>query len=97
MLFRALIAGVLTISLSATAVASAVLLEIDDVVADVHRTEGRTAIDIPEVTRAEAGDPRTFLILGSDERYGDKQARRSSRARTRSCSSASTPTPSGSP
>ena len=41
----------------------------------VHRREeGRTAIDIPEVTRAEAGDPRTFLILGSDERYGDKQA-----------------------
>ena len=50
------------------------LLEIDDVVDDVHRPEeGRTAIDIPEVTRAEAGDPRTFLILGSDERYGDRK------------------------
>ena len=31
--------------------------------------ERRTAIDIPEVTRADAGDPRTFLILGSDARY----------------------------
>ena len=50
------------------------LLEVDDVV-ETFTQEGRTAIDIPEVTRAEAGDPRTFLILGSDERYGDKQAR----------------------
>ena len=71
-LIRALIAGILTVSLSATAVASAVLLEIDDVV-DTFTQEGRTAIDIPEVTRAEAGDPRTFLLLGSDERYGDKK------------------------
>jgi len=70
-LLRALIAGILTISLCATAVASAVLLEIEDVVSELP---GRTAIDIPEVTRAEAGDPRTFLILGSDERYGDRKA-----------------------
>ena len=90
-LIRALIAGILTVSLSATAVASAVLLEIDDVV-DTFTQEGRTAIDIPEVSRAEAGDPRTFLLLGSDERYGDKQAQGSSRARTRSCSSGSTRT-----
>ena len=94
-LIRALIAGILTVSLSATAVASAVLLEIDDVV-DTFTQEGRTAIDIPEVSRAEAGDPRTFLLLGSDERYGDS-SRASSRARTRSCSSVSTRTPSGSP
>ena len=71
-LIRALIAAILTISLSATAVASAVLLEVDDIV-DTFVGEGRTAIDIPEVSRAEAGDPRTFLILGSDERYGDRK------------------------
>jgi LCP family protein required for cell wall assembly len=71
-LIRALIAGILTISLSATAVASAVLLEIDDIVNEFV-PEGRTAIDIPEVSRADAGDPRTFLILGSDERYGDRK------------------------
>ena len=71
-LIRALIAGILTISLSATAVASAVLLEIDDVI-DEFVPEGREAIDIPEISRAEAGDPRTFLILGSDERYGDRK------------------------
>ena len=74
MLIRALFAGVLTISLSATAVASAVLLEIDDVVNEF--TAARRAarsIDIPEVDRAEAGDPRTFLILGTDERYADRK------------------------
>jgi LCP family protein required for cell wall assembly len=73
-LVRALIAGVLTVSLSATAVASAVLLEINDVVQTfVGPAQGRRAIDIPEVTRADAGAPRTFLILGSDARYGDRR------------------------
>jgi LCP family protein required for cell wall assembly len=73
-LLRALIAGVLTIALSATAVASTVLLEINSVVDTfTGKAEGRQPIDIPEVTRAEAGDPRTFLILGSDERYGDRK------------------------
>jgi LCP family protein required for cell wall assembly len=72
-LLRALIAGILTIALSATAVASTVLLEIDDVVKEfVGPEQGRTAIDIPEVTRADAGAPRTFLILGSDARYADR-------------------------
>ena len=71
-LVRALIAGILTISLSATAVASAVLLEIDEL-GDALTRDGRNEIDIPEVTRAEAGDPRTFLILGSDERYADRK------------------------
>jgi LCP family protein required for cell wall assembly len=74
LLLRALIAGLLTITLSATAVASTVLLEINDVVDTfVGQGEGRTPLEIPEVTRAEAGDPRTFLILGSDERYGDRK------------------------
>ena len=62
----------LTVALSATAVASAVLLEIDDVTQTFTR-EGRQVVDIPEVTRAQAGDPRTFLILGSDARYSDRK------------------------
>jgi LCP family protein required for cell wall assembly len=71
-LWRALIAGVLTISLSATAVASAVLLDIKRFAHNLNQ-DGRTVIDIPEVSRADAGGPRTFLILGSDARYGDKK------------------------
>lgn len=73
-LLRALIAGVLTIALSATAVASTVLLEIDDVVSEfTGKEEGRAPLNIPEVTEAEAGDPRTFLLLGSDARFDDKK------------------------
>jgi LCP family protein required for cell wall assembly len=74
-LWRAALVGAVTIALSAAAVTSAALLEIDDVTKQfIGPQPGRTAIDIPEVTRAQAGDPRTFLILGSDGRYGDKQA-----------------------
>jgi LCP family protein required for cell wall assembly len=72
-LWRALIAGVVTVLLSASAVASAVLLQIHGVTR-AFVAQGRTAVDIPEVTRAQAGDPRTFLILGSDARFGDRKA-----------------------
>jgi LCP family protein required for cell wall assembly len=73
LLIKALLAAVLTVSLSATAVASAVLLQIHSVVQNfVGPEEGRTAIQIPDVTLAQAGDPRTFLVLGSDARYSDK-------------------------
>jgi LCP family protein required for cell wall assembly len=73
-LIRAAIAGVLTITLSATAVASTVLLQIHSVTsAFLGPAEGRRTISIPGVTQAQAGDPRTFLILGSDQRAGDKK------------------------
>jgi LCP family protein required for cell wall assembly len=75
LLIRALIAAIVTISLSATAVASAVLLEIHDVVNEfTGGKEGRTVVDVPEVDRAQAGDPRTFLLLGTDQRYSDRKA-----------------------
>ena len=74
-LLRALFACVLTVSLSATAVASAVWLEGHELVEAVNR-DGRTIIDVPEVDRADAGDPRTFLILG----YG-RALRRQGRGR----------------
>jgi polyisoprenyl-teichoic acid--peptidoglycan teichoic acid transferase len=77
-LWRALIAGVVTVGLSAAAVSAAVLLQIHNVTqAFVGPEQGRTAISIPEVTQAQAGAPRTFLILGSDARYADKQNARS--------------------
>ena len=74
LLIRALLAGIVTISLSATAVASAVLLEIHNVVGEFNKAgQGRTVIKVPEIDRAQAGDPRTFLILGTDQRYADKK------------------------
>jgi LCP family protein required for cell wall assembly len=72
-LWRALLAAVLTISLSATAVASAVLLDVRSFTDNLNK-DGRTAVTIPEISPADAGDPRTFLILGSDARYSDKQS-----------------------
>jgi polyisoprenyl-teichoic acid--peptidoglycan teichoic acid transferase len=79
LLLRALAAGVLVIVLSATAVASAGLLEIKDITDTYVKAAGRDPIAIPEISRAEAGGPRTFLVLGSDQRYIDgkltKQAR----------------------
>jgi LCP family protein required for cell wall assembly len=69
---RALIAAAVTISLSATAVASAVLLDVKRGIGEFNR-DGRTVVDIPEVSEADAGDPRTFLLLGTDERYGDRK------------------------
>ena len=62
--------------MSATAVASAVLLEVKSVVTEFSGgKEGRTVITVPEVDRADAGDPRTFLVLGTDARYADRVAK----------------------
>ena len=69
---RGLLAMVLVVAMSATAVATTVVLEIDDV-KNAFLGEGRAQFDIPEVTEAEAGGPRTILILGSDARYEDRK------------------------
>ncbi len=71
-LWRAAIAGAVTIALSAAAVASAVLIQVHHFTRTLT-ADGRTAVNVPEVSPAQAGDPHTFLILGSDARYGDKK------------------------
>ena len=82
LLLRAALAGVLVVVLSAAAVASAGLLEIKDITDTYVKAAGRDPIAIPEISRAEAGKPRTFLILGSDQRYIDKKLDRKSRSDT---------------
>jgi hypothetical protein len=72
-LWRALIAAGADNRPSATAVASAVLLDDRQTCPGVHRG-GRTVVDIPEIDAREAGDPRTFLILGSDARYATRSS-----------------------
>ena len=53
--------------LSGAAVATGLLLEVKDVV-NALRLGGK--IDVgSEITRAEAGEPRTLLLLGADRRY----------------------------
>jgi LCP family protein required for cell wall assembly len=72
MLKRAALASIFVVLMTAGAVSAAVLLQVDDVI-NVIEKQGRPAIPIPELNRADAGDPRTIMILGSDQRYGEKK------------------------
>lgn len=73
LLKRGLVAALTIVVLSAGAVSAAGFLQAKDV---LHAFElpGREPIDIPEITEAQAGEAQTLMILGSDERYGDKKA-----------------------
>jgi polyisoprenyl-teichoic acid--peptidoglycan teichoic acid transferase len=70
LLKRALLAGLVITFCSAAAVSGAVLLEAERLV-DLFNADGGP--EIPEVSDVEAGDPRTFLLLGSDQRYEDEK------------------------
>jgi LCP family protein required for cell wall assembly len=69
---RGLLAMVLVVMMSATAIATTVVLEVDDV-AKTFLGQGRVQVDIPEITKADAGGARTILLLGSDARFEDKK------------------------
>jgi len=73
LLWRGLLAGILITLLTAGAVSAAVLLQVDDLINIIER-EGRAPIEIPEIDRADAGKAQTLMILGSDRRFGDKEA-----------------------
>ena len=73
MIWRALLAGILIMLSTAGAVSAYGLLQVDEVL-DILRREGRAPIEIPEIDRADAGKAQTLMILGSDTRYGDKEA-----------------------
>jgi len=70
---RGLLAGLLITLATAGAVSAAGVLQVD-AVKDEFLGDGRQQIDIPEITRADAGGPRTILLLGSDQRYGDQRS-----------------------
>ncbi|MDQ3676443.1 MAG: LCP family protein [Actinomycetota bacterium] len=71
MVKRFALGGVLIVLLSATAVATAVLLEVHDSINIIERE----STPIPGVKNVldevPAGDAQTILVLGSDRRYGD--------------------------
>ena len=69
MALRALLACVLVMALTASALATTVLREVDDLLEPL-RLPGRADIQVPELDKTDAGGPRTFLILGSDKREG---------------------------
>ena len=74
LLWRGALAGVLICLMTAGAVSAAVLLQVDEII-NILKEEGRAAIEIPEIDRADAGKAQTLMILGSDRRYGDKEAK----------------------
>ncbi len=66
---RALLACFLVMVLTATALATTVLREVDDILEPL-RLPGRADIDVPELDIPDPGGPRTFMVLGSDKREG---------------------------
>ena len=73
LLARAGAAALLVVALSATAVATTVIREVE-LIRDEFLGPGRQAIAIPEITKADAGGARTILVLGSDKRLGADSA-----------------------
>jgi polyisoprenyl-teichoic acid--peptidoglycan teichoic acid transferase len=66
---RALLACLLVLVITAAAVATAALRELDDIL-DPIRKPGRADIRIPELDTPPPGGARTFMVLGSDKRMG---------------------------
>jgi polyisoprenyl-teichoic acid--peptidoglycan teichoic acid transferase len=81
LLWRGAIAGLLICLMTAGAVSAAVLLQVDEIIR-ILKEEGRAAIEIPEIDRADAGKAQTLMILGSDRRFGDKEAKLKPRSDT---------------
>ena len=73
LIWRGLLAGVLICLCTAGAVSATVLLQVDDII-NIIEAEGRAPIEIPEIDREDVGKAQTLMILGSDRRYGDKEA-----------------------
>jgi polyisoprenyl-teichoic acid--peptidoglycan teichoic acid transferase len=72
LLRRGALCGLLIILLGAGTVSAAGFLQADDLINTIEK-EGRAPIEIPEIDRAEAGEAQTLMILGSDQRYGDRK------------------------
>jgi LCP family protein required for cell wall assembly len=68
-LLRGAVGGLIIFVLTTAAVATAALLQVGDLVERINPTGDD--ISNEAITRADAGDPQTFLILGSDRRFDD--------------------------
>jgi polyisoprenyl-teichoic acid--peptidoglycan teichoic acid transferase len=73
LLLKGFLAGVIVILATGSAVSATAMLQVDDIINILER-EGRAPIEIPEIDRADAGSAQTIMILGSDRRYGDREA-----------------------
>ena len=71
MWIRFVLAGLIIVTFSAAATATAGLLEVKDLAEQLHPT-GKAPIKVPELTPVEKG-PQTILLMGSDVRKVDRQ------------------------
>lgn len=69
-LLRAALGGLIILVLTTAAVATAALLKVNSDLVDKLNPDD-SGIPNEGITRAEAGDPQTFLILGSDRRFDE--------------------------
>ncbi len=67
---RCAIAGVLIFFLTSGAVATGTLLKVDTIAKKLRSPEGPATFEPRVITKAEAGDPQTILLVGSDKRFG---------------------------
>ena len=75
---RAALASVLIIISGAAAVSTAALLKVKDITDTIKQFQGHVHFDRNVITKAEAGQPQTILLVGTDRRYGQaKSAARS--------------------
>ncbi len=72
LLKRGALCGLVLVLLGAGTVSAAGFLQADTLINTIEK-EGRAPINIPEIDRAQAGEAQTLMILGSDQRYGDKK------------------------
>ena len=73
LILRAVIASVLITLSTAAAVTAGVLLEVKDTRDKFFENAQPTIDDLPPEPPPDPGGPRTFLLLGSDERAGDRE------------------------
>jgi len=69
LVLKALLGGLLILVLTSTAVASAVLLQVNKL-GDGVRITPPAVFERGVVTAAQPGEPQTLLVVGSDRRYG---------------------------
>lgn len=85
MIKKFVLGGLLIVLFSATAVASAILLEVEDTLNQIRPTDPSKAIS-PDVVNVldevPVGQPQTILLLGSDRRFADIKAKLKPRSDT---------------
>jgi polyisoprenyl-teichoic acid--peptidoglycan teichoic acid transferase len=79
---KAALAGALIVLLTAATVASAALLEVDQLV-DIVRSQGQAIPGVKNVLDdVSDGGPQTVLVIGSDRRYKDREIKGAARSDT---------------